>query len=366
MSDDDSIVCYVCNAPEENPNLAIECVQCCRSAHFSCLKISGSAIKKAKKKNYYCSSACSEIYSRNANKPAGGYDLMLSEIQKLSVAVHEVKEDTARTNYVLAQTREDMNAIIRTTTKIEESQSFLSAKFDQMKIELDDFNHELATMRRDHEEVRKDVGDFSDRQRYLEEKVDHLEIELDKLQRESLSRNAVIMGIPYTENENSMDLVAKIVALVKLVLQDGDIVGARRLRAKSGPSVTGPIIVTFRTSQIKENLFECKRTHGVLMASSICSAFNTSTNKIAIRDEMTTFGKQLLERAKEVQVQLGFKYVWFGRNGKVLLRRQDGAKVEEISSMKQLYALTKTQKRVHNSSSASITSPDLGPSPKRR
>src|SRR5450759_3910511 len=91
----------------------------------------------------------------------------------------------------------------------------------------------------------------------------------------------------------------------------------------------------------KEIFFEKKRAHGVLMASAVCEAFNGSTNRITVRDEITSVGKDLLQKTKDIQNSLDIKYVWMGRDGKVLIKRHDGAKVEQISSQKDLESISK-------------------------
>lgn len=97
-----------------------------------------------------------------------------------------------------------------------------------------------------------------------------------------------------------------------------------------------------------------KRAYGVVLASSVCAAFNGSTRTVILREEMTSYGRELLQQAKNLQETLKIKYVWPGRGGKILLKRQDGSKIEQVSSKLQLAELPATNfKRALNLSGVS-------------
>lgn len=195
--------------------------------------------------------------------------------------------------------------------------------------------------------------------------VDRLEMEVDRLTRATLSKNAVVLGIPTKENENAKELIRQVAAAVGYDIDENKITEARRLVGKGQHNNTAPILVSFDTENCKVQLIEHKRVHGVLLASSINASLVGSMKRVTIRDELTSFGRELLREAKEVQELLDIKYIWPGRDGKVMLKRHDAAKVEFVCSKQQLHALTKKfLKRNLNMSSSSSASP-LNPSPKR-
>lgn len=84
-----------------------------------------------------------------------------------------------------------------------------------------------------------------------------------------------------------------------------------------------------------------------------------------IRDELTPYGLQLLNETKDAQDQLGFKFVWPGRNGVVLVKHSESSTIKVIRSMKDLETLKRlSNKRLYASNSSS---PDeQQPNPKRR
>lgn len=172
------------------------------------------------------------------------------------------------------------------------------------------------------------------------------------------------------ECENTRGLIFQVCRAIGFSLEDTAVTAARRLSGNSANKEGAPILVTFREEKLKQDFFDHKRKHGVLEASIVSEAFKGSTNRVSVRDEMTAFGRELLRYTKEVQLSLGFKYVWPGRNGKVLIRRQDGGKVEQIGTKQDLKLLTSTSSKrpldasiggVHSMDSSPLASPRTSP-----
>lgn len=353
MSDqDDAVFCSMCNQVEENFSRIIECVNCCKSSHFKCLKIIGNAVQKAKKKPFFCSAVCAEIHSRNTNKQ-NGFEDVLKELRSLGTSLREVRQESAQTRLTLEQTRVQINAIADTNNQIEKSQAFLAEKFDELHTEFNTIKTELGVLSAENKNTRKEVADNYEQHKHLAEKVDDLEMELDVLRRQSLSRNVVILGLPILENEDLRVLVRNVGLAVGYDFPVDDILEARRLNGRNATASVPPVIATFKTNSTKEALFDHKRKHGVLLASTIGESFAASTKRITIRDELTAFGRELLQEAKNLQSDLGIKYIWPGRNGSILLRRYDGAKVEIIRKKLELKGLSKTSQKRKASSTSS-------------
>lgn len=195
-----------------------------------------------------------------------------------------------------------------------------------------------------------------------------MEMELDKVNRSTLLKNAVLLGVPLVENENTLNLVHKIGEVLNCTLDGNAIVGARRLIVKDSVRKDGPILVTFCTEVAKEQFFERKRQYGVLLVSAVLDGCSGMTNRITIRDEMTTFGRDLLREAKKLQEPYDIKYVWLGRNGAVLMKRSDGAKIHRVESKQELESIMQTifKRSLDQSGNSSLmSSPSGEPSAKR-
>lgn len=80
---------------------------------------------------------------------------------------------------------------------------------------------------------------------------------------------------------------------------------------------------------------------------------------------MTSYGLSMLREVRENQEQLHLQYVWAGRQGATLVKRQQNSKVEIIRTRDDIRKLLHSNfKRIMNASMAS--SSFLEPSPKRR
>lgn len=364
---EEKIVCYVCENPEENASRVIECAQCKKSAHFRCKKIYGNAIAKVKKHPYFCSVECIDM-SAHSKKQGGNYDDVIAEIRLLGQSVRDANQESAHVRRTVEKTQSQMKVLIQTTKQIEESQEFLAKQFDALQSNFNAFKQQLGGLSAENKKIRREVDDLNEKYTNLLLTYERLEMDMDKVNRSTVSKNAVILGIPTTEDENAKDLVIKLANTIGCGLEIGDVVDARRLIKKNAASQSAPILVSFVSEQIKEKFFAHKRSRGILPTATVCSSFAGSTSRVVVRDELTAFGRELYSAAKELQTSTGYKYVWPGRNGRILLKRQDGAKVEEVSSKHQIQEMLKrSAKRTLNSSSDSAGSPEhQGPSSKNQ
>lgn len=364
---DEEIICFLCEKPEDNPARVIECSSCSRSAHFRCKRIYGNAVAKARKKPFFCTIECSEIYAK-LNRQQNDNAEIINELKLLGQSVREVKQESAHVRIAVEQTQLQMKALVETTVQIEKSQDFLANQFDGLRAEFGAFKNELTYLKEECSRSKQEVCEWQNKHRELSQTVTRMELELDKVNRSTLSKNAVLLGVPVVENENATQLVRKIGEIIRYPLNDTSIVNAKRLFAKNTVRKDAPILVTFDSETTKEHFFERKRQHGVLLASSVLESFAGMTNRITIRDEMTAFGRDLLREAKKLQESHDIKYVWLGRNGVVLLKRSDGAKIHHVESKEQLENIIRAifKRSLNQSGNSSLSnSPSGEPSAKR-
>lgn len=364
--DDDKVVCFICGKLEDNLERIIECVQCAKSVHFRCKKLRGNAVLKAKKRPFYCSVDCADMFARTTGD-TNGYDQIIGEIKLLVQSVRESKQESAHLRLAFEESAYKIDALVKTSKAIEEE--FLSKQFDVLQKNFDGFKKELNGLKTENERMRAEIGSWKNEQNSVSSRLDQLENELDKVNRGMISCNAVILGIPILENDNPKALIIQLGNIVGSVLDENSVCSARRLLGKNRNTQGAPILVTFGSASIKEKLFELKRAYGPLELSKLGDSFRGFSTRVVIRDELTAFGRELYQEAKELQSSMGYKYVWPGRNGKILIKRQDGGKIEEIGSKKQIEDLKKmSAKRLLNSSSkerSTSSSPVQEPASKR-
>ncbi|XP_062550774.1 uncharacterized protein LOC134215650 [Armigeres subalbatus] len=304
MSDeDDKIVCYICDKIEENPERIIECVQCAKSVHFRCKKLRGNAVLKAKKRPFYCSVDCADMFARG-NQSSDDSNHLISEIKLLAQAVRESKQESAHLRFAFEQSCQKIDTLVKTTLAIEQSQDFMSKQFDVLQKDFDGFKQQLGGLQLENEKFRIEITDWKYKQGAVTSRLDHLEMEVDKMNRGKLSNNAVILGIPTPENENLKTLVIGVGKAVGCIINEDSVISARRLVGKNRNAQGAPILVTFSSPSIKEKLFEMKRSHGPLQAAEICRSFNGASTRLVIRDELTEFGRELYRETKELQLSM--------------------------------------------------------------
>lgn len=328
---DDDIVCLDCHKEETDPNLLATCQYCFNCAHYKCRGLRGNARSRAKLK-FFCSDKCSMLYERVMNIQRDHTALVKDISSQLSSQLNNIVENVVSDQ--LHQVRKDMRLELKTVTSaVEHSQNFLSSKFDaiasdfkDLKSENDQLKHEMESLKRSHCS--------------LSEVVHALESNVDNTNKNAVSNNAIVFGMPSSPNENVNDLIKQTFDCIGAVLPPDAVLSASRLYAKNfsnnrNPTSTIPIRVTFKDTVYKDMVVLKKQEFGPLQPSSINDTFPNNSN-ITIRDELTPLMMGLLKEMRDLQSILNIKYVWTGRGGVILVKQNDGATVEKITNRNDL------------------------------
>lgn len=326
---DSDIICTICNKTEPNANKILECLQCHQCHHFSCKKIVGNAVRKWKEKDYYCSVACKEIHVGRTNPDS---PTVMGEVRKVLDAVHHMQEENAKTRSCLEKAINDL----------EKSQEFLCSKFDRI-------NSDIGKLSSNQKFLKKDVNYIHEENLSLRETVEDLEGEVDKLKRAKIANNAIILGIPTTQDEQLAEIINKICIALEFNLPGDAVTELSRLRDPKKEQKFPPIRVVFADVKYKEQLFEKKKSHGTLLTASLGQIFKGVNTKVIIRDEMTSHGLALLRQVREVQEELKLQFVWPGRDGVVLTRKSQGSKIHKIRKRSDIRNLTHGKSTLHSS-----------------
>ena len=243
------------------------------------------------------------------------------------------------------------------TSAIETSQEFLSSKFDSIASEFKELKIENAYL-------KNELSDLKHSHSALTQTVYRLEEVVDKTNKAGMLNNAVLLGVPTQMNENVNELAIKTVGEMGLNLPDGSILSASRMSANAKiPNAKIPIRIVFKDKEIKELVFSKKREKGNLLSTCVGPSllFDGKPTNLHIRDELSPLSLELLKEMRVSQELLKIKYVWPGRGGVVLVKKEDGAKLEKIRNRYELSGLiaryTHQPKKVLSPSS---------PSPKRK
>lgn len=315
--------CVECKSKEDDPSKLISCMYCFSSVHFKCRNIIGNAIRKIKESMYFCSSKCSEIYKKII-------EMQNSRTTLITDLSNEIKTTVA--NVVSAQIRNVKVEISAVVTAIEESQQFLSEKFDGIVKDIDKLkleNYRLST----------EIEQLKSSQQTMTRFVNEMEVKADKVNRDSISNNAVILGIPAHANEHIPNLVAKMAHCIGFDLPSDALVSATRVSSsKNSIKKMIPIRVVFKHRSVKELFFSKKKKYGELSLSSIDQSLvsNSALTNIYVRDELTPLSLELLQEMRKLQKKMNLKYVWAGRDGVILVKRNEKSVPEMIKNRNDL------------------------------
>lgn len=346
MSEDqsDAVYCVECKKRENDPSKLITCLYCFSSAHFKCRNIIGNAIRKVKENMYFCSSKCSEIYKKIVEMQ-NSRSAMITELSM------EIKKTVSN---VVSAELQDMRAEVNTVVKaIEDSQQFLSSKFDSIVTDVQD-------LKSDNVRLNSEVDELKKSQSSLTAFVNKLEVKADKANRDSICNNAVILGVPVHADENIPELVSKVAECIGVDLPSDALLSAARVSSSSASeNKLVPIRIVFKDKSVKEMFFSKKKEFGQLASSSVNRSLvlNGKPTNVAIRDELTPFSLELLQEMREVQKKLNLKFVWAGRDGVILVKKNEHSKPEIIRNRNDLSSFILR--------SSSHSSPG-SPSPKRK
>lgn len=347
---EDIIYCVSCKKEENDPKKVIECAQCHKCEHFKCRNIYGSAIRKLKAKDFFCSLECQDFFQRASQSSSTDPEVL----KELRMVLTEVKG-----------TRSEVQDMRNTISEMEKFQNFLADKLDTLLTDVKSLKQDQATLRSDAEQLKK-------KHHQLCNTVNELELEVDRLNRMSLTRNMIMLGIPMKKDEDVSQIVEQVSAAVGYELPEEAILEAKRLssiEAKQRNADTAPIKVVFAKEQYKEELIAKKRSFGPLLSKAVDHSLADGTRKIVLRDELTPRGMELYKQVRDLQDSLNFKFVWPGRNGVVLAKRNEHSKIELIRSQSDILGLqrTGTKRNLDNSMNSSMqSSPIPEPSAKRR
>ncbi|XP_062533420.1 uncharacterized protein LOC134202453 [Armigeres subalbatus] len=349
MSED--IICVSCKKEEKDSKKVIECVQCHKCEHFKCRNIFGSAVRKLKEKDFFCSADCQDLFQRASRTPAADSEIS----RELHALLLEVKA-----------TRSEVHDMHNTITEMEKFQDFLSQKLDTLLSEVQSLKTDQATMKAEADIMRKKHHDLCCT-------VNELEMEVERLNRMNLSKNMIVLGIPTKKDENIKQIIGKVSSAIGYDLPEEAILEAKRLSssdAKLRTTESIPIKVVFVAERYKEELLAKKRIFGPLLSAAVDTVLSDGQRKVVLRDELTPRSMELYKQVREIQDSLNFKYVWPGRNGIILAKKTEKSKTEFIRTRHELLGLQRSgAKRNLDTSSSNCgiqTSPVLEPAAKRR
>lgn len=224
-------------------------------------------------------------------------------------------------------------------SNIERSQQFLSNKIDDFGGQIVILKAEISKLKAENEQLKKSLSMLSTETAAVTDVVHKHEVNLDMHQREKISANVILLGIPRVPNENTKSLFDATCQTLGLEFPNSSIVSCARLAAAKGESQ--PIKITFSNIRDKEALIAKKKQFGLLKASMIGSMRwpHGWSNKIYIRDDLSPLSMDIFRELKKHQSSLNFQYVWPSRNGTILVKTSQDSRPIKVQNRTELNKL---------------------------
>lgn len=352
MEMDDEVVCSVCNKRESDVSKVLTCMYCFSSAHFKCKNVIGGAIRRMRENDYFCTRECSDIYQR----------IVVMQNSKNSLVSSLAAEMKATISASVAKEMQSVTTEVKQiTTAIEKSQTFLSDKFDDIVTEFKDLKIE-------NEKLKAEIDCLKKSQNQLKSTVSKLEANVDKSEKSALENNAILWGIPTTPDENVSQLVEKLLRSLGISGTSGIVSSSERIFFNSKNSnALVPIRIVFCSKESKETVFAKKKQLGKLLSTVIDYKFvvNGRALNVTLRDELTPLSLELLKELRESQELLNIKYIWAGRGGVILAKKDDNSKPDLVKNRDDLRRVISSYTKCSRAIECA-PAPGHSPSPKRK
>ena len=242
----------------------------------------------------------------------------------------------------IAEMKTELNRLIEKTDHMLGSIAYVADEYD-------DFHGKITDSHNTVQQNAKRLCSLKEEIQQIKYKQNSTASQLDELEQYGRRENLEIHGIPCKPHENTNQLVKKVASLVNVRLEDSHIsVGhrlpgggiytrrRRRRNAHNKPIEHAPIIVRF-SNRDKRNEFYQKRKLIKPSPDSSKDCFEDN-GLIRIRENLTSFRKNLYNQAKKAKVELNYKFLWTS-NERILLRQISASKVIHVLSVDDLAKL---------------------------
>lgn len=313
--------CKLCAKNITTKQQKIECRECKFWFHGNCVNLSADDISFLVGQNEVWRCDTCSVERRKSMRAE-------SELSKSDPKITDVIE-------LLQEMRvENKEQIKRLEADIGKSVETCHEKIDELTNTIQKHNETLKAFEDKFNEALQENSN-------LKIKVNDLEMRLDDMEQYSRSNTLEINGIVETENENVIDVVIAVgnglgYPITNDMIDACHRVGQREPEGRKRKNPRG-IIVKFTRRSVKEDLLKQRRVKRNFNTKDI-GISDRPAEVIYMNDSLTQRRRKILNEAKILKKEKGFQFLWV-RNGKILLRTEEGAKVIALVSLEQVAAL---------------------------
>lgn len=204
-----------------------------------------------------------------------------------------------------------------TTQSIESFMEVLSTKYDELLAKIGSQENEISKLKAKTDELEKQLTE-------KDAEIARIRDSIESAEQYSRRKNLEIHGIAESPNEDLFNVLLNLSSKMEIEAPQRNSVEAVH-RLKSRQDRTAPIIVRFTDQATKDRWISKKK---VLRAE-----------KIFLNDNLTRAQGHLFWQTRQQAKEKGYKFAWT-KNGKVLVKKEEGSNVISINAAADLAKLT--------------------------
>ncbi|CAA9993374.1 unnamed protein product, partial [Nesidiocoris tenuis] len=229
-------VCPNCKENITNGDKAVLCDGKCRSwFHINCVGIS--------EKRYQALLDDDTWLCRNCG-PTPPAPLDSSEFSKFVI------DDQ---NPAFKRIGDTLNQITCSLSELQRSVQYQSSQYDEFYRDMKSMQLENARLNKDMTSVKEDVKRLDMDGDWLKKRVNHLEQTM-------IANELEINGIPGNFTGNVFDILNKICDLIKIKIEEQDVIDIRRINSDRRQRGNSPTIVVFRDRSIRQKILDSRKS----------------------------------------------------------------------------------------------------------
>lgn len=299
--------CGLCNKVISAKHLKVNCSDCQKDFHGSCVKMSRADIEYLSAENgiWRCDScSVNRRKSLRLDIQASEGNISLADIMK---AISDLTENHKQSIKDFNISYEQLNEKLDENTKVMKEQN----------IKIDEYLEIIENLRRENKQ--------------LKEKLETLESRLEESEQYSRRNCIEIHGMP-VENNNVLEAVKSVGKALNMNIEESMIDACHTLKKR--PNVTGPppIVVKFVRRMDAEEMLAKRRQKKQLSTRHMDLP---SDMPVYINESLSPARRRLLAMAREARKQQHYKWIWV-RGGKIFMKKEDEGQVIPIRTQADL------------------------------
>lgn len=245
--------------------------------------------------------------------------------------------------------RSEIIEIIRTETRAA-IKEILNDEFSSMREEILGFENSVKFMNADFEDMtaqfkacNEEVKCLRSENSCLLKKVTEMEVRIAQLEQDARQNNIEIHCLPEHKQENLVNTLVQLSKVVSYPVAENEILSCARVQ-KLNPSSNQPRAVICKLpSKIKrDNLLGAvslyNRSNSNNKLNTKLLGYGDKQSPVFVSEHLTPANKSLHAATRIAAKELKYKFVWV-KNGKILVRKDEGSPSRVITSLENLKQL---------------------------